>query len=159
MPKSGERVEGADGFPIILAGLFLLLSPFVVECPAWLLMTNRREEAKQVITRLYGEENVSLTLAWLETTQRNEEEGGCAPSETNRDTKPQDSPLAMLFSPTYSRQMAAAGIISCGQQLSGINAVFYYSSGMLRTAGITEDRVGSVIVEVVNVLPTFFSGL
>ncbi|RLN72979.1 hypothetical protein BBJ28_00018686 [Nothophytophthora sp. Chile5] len=62
--SSGWRYLAA--FPCILGALFLLLAPSMcVESPAWLLQKGRREEAKQVIARLYGEENVHTVLVWL----------------------------------------------------------------------------------------------
>ncbi|KAF1774243.1 Major facilitator superfamily domain [Phytophthora cactorum] len=67
--SSGWRYLAA--FPAVLAVLFLLLAPSCcVESPAWLLMKGRREEAKQVITCLYGEENIYLALSWLETPNK-----------------------------------------------------------------------------------------
>ncbi|RLN55056.1 hypothetical protein BBJ28_00004330 [Nothophytophthora sp. Chile5] len=63
------------GFPLVLVALFLLLAPSLcVESPAWLLMKNRGEEAKQVIARLYGEENVYSVLVWLEMSKENSKE-------------------------------------------------------------------------------------
>jgi len=32
-----------------------------------------------------------------------------------------------VFAPKYRMQLAAAILLSCSQQISGINAVFYYS--------------------------------
>lgn len=45
------------------------------------------------------------------------------------------------------------------QQLTGINAVFFYSSTLFEQAGISDDRIGIVAVNFVNVLPTMFCGV
>ncbi|RLN79359.1 hypothetical protein BBJ28_00025176, partial [Nothophytophthora sp. Chile5] len=56
------------GFPIVLAAIFLSLSPFLmVESPVWLLLKGRRTEAEAVLTRLFGEENVPAALEWIES--------------------------------------------------------------------------------------------
>ncbi|RLN61939.1 hypothetical protein BBJ29_003414 [Phytophthora kernoviae] len=137
------------GFPIVLAGLFLLLAPSMcVESPAWLLMKNRRHEATLVITRLYGEENMSSVLSWLETTKDNEE-GMVSAKEVDES----------MFDPKYRRQMAGAILLSCSQQLSGINAVFYYSGDIFSDAGISDPRVGTLIIDIINIWPAFFTGV
>ncbi|KAG2525788.1 hypothetical protein JM18_004709 [Phytophthora kernoviae] len=137
------------GFPIVLAGLFLLLAPSMcVESPAWLLMKNRRHEATLVITCLYGEENMSSVLSWLETTKDNEE-GMVSAKEVDES----------MFDPKYRRQMAGAILLSCSQQLSGINAVFYYSGDIFSDAGISDPRVGTLIIDIINIWPAFFTGV
>jgi sugar porter (SP) family MFS transporter len=155
--SSGWRFIAA--FPIVLAGIFLSLAPFVmVESPAWLLMKGRREDAKKEIARLYGEENVHVALGWLEATEK--KHGGdvefAQPDEL--DLKGASSSVALLFSPLLFRQLLTAVGIACAQQLSGINAVFFYSSDIFKNAGIADDRIGTLIIDIVNVLPTFFSG-
>ncbi|KAE8882022.1 hypothetical protein PF005_g23190 [Phytophthora fragariae] len=136
------------GFPLVLAALFLVLAPSLcVESPSWLLMQNRREEAEHVITRLYGVENVNTVLEWLDTTRENEQSFISA-KEAN------DS----MFDPKYRQQLAGAILLSCSQQLSGINAVFYYSSEIFSDAGISDPRVGTLIIDFINIWPAFFTG-
>ncbi|POM76639.1 LOW QUALITY PROTEIN: Hypothetical protein PHPALM_6098 [Phytophthora palmivora] len=136
------------GFPLVLAALFLTFAPSLcVESPAWLLMNNRREEAEHVISRLYGVENVNTVLAWLETTGDNME-GLIDGNQTDES----------LFDPKYYRQLAGAIMLSCSQQLSGINAVFYYSNSIFADAGISDPRVGTLIIDFINIWPAFFTG-
>ncbi|TMW67448.1 hypothetical protein Poli38472_011068 [Pythium oligandrum] len=61
------------GFPVLLAGIFLLGAPtLMVESPAWLLEKGLREEAECEITRLFDERNVDLALSWLNPTELSE---------------------------------------------------------------------------------------
>ncbi|GAB9473765.1 Solute carrier family 2 [Globisporangium polare] len=153
--SSGWRYIAA--FPIVLAAIFLVLSPFVmVESPAWLLMKGRRDEAKKEIARLFGEENVHVALGWLEATEKTDVEHA-QPDELDLKAS-SSSAIALLFSPLLFRQLLTAVGIACAQQLSGINAVFFYSSDIFKNAGIADDRIGTLIIDIVNVLPTFFSG-
>uniref|UniRef100_H3H1G2 Hexose transporter 1 n=2 Tax=Phytophthora ramorum TaxID=164328 RepID=H3H1G2_PHYRM len=149
---SGDGWRYMAGFPIVLAVIFMLLSPSLsVESPAWLLMKNRREEAKQVITRLYGEEHVHTALGWLEASkQLGEAEAGYS---TN--TEPAES----VLSPKYRMQFLGALLLSCTQQLSGINAVFYYSGDIFSDAGIDDSRIGTLIIDFINIWPAFFTGV
>jgi sugar porter (SP) family MFS transporter len=142
------------GFPVILGGVFVVLAPsLTVESPAWLLVKNRREEAKQVIARLYGEENVYTVLSWLETTDKpHESELGSVGAGAVTESE-------SLFSPKYRLQLAGAILLSCSQQLSGINAVFYYSGSIFKSAGISDPRVGTLIIDFINIFPGFFTGV
>uniref|UniRef100_K3W618 Hexose transporter 1 n=1 Tax=Globisporangium ultimum (strain ATCC 200006 / CBS 805.95 / DAOM BR144) TaxID=431595 RepID=K3W618_GLOUD len=149
------------GFPIVLAGLFIVMSPFaMVESPAWLLMKGRREEAREQIVRLYGEENVHVAFAWLEPAEKVDVESANPDEELIEEValKESGSTISVLFSKMFLRQMLTAIGLCCAQQLTGINAVFYYSSDIFKKAGISDDRVGTLIIDIVNVLPTFFSG-
>ncbi|KAL3670860.1 hypothetical protein V7S43_004045 [Phytophthora oleae] len=95
------------GFPIVLAALFLLLAPSLcVESPAWLLVQNRREDAKHVIARPYGEEHVYTALSWLEPSGKSDAEQGLTQQSAQKDS---------LFSPKYCLQLAAAILLFCSQ--------------------------------------------
>ncbi|KAK1944721.1 Glucose transporter type 1 [Phytophthora citrophthora] len=63
-----------------------------------------------------------------------------------------------MFDPIYRRQLAGAVLLSCSQQLSGINAVFYYSSSIFADAGISDPRVGTLLIDFINIWPAFFTG-
>eukprot|EP00644_Phytophthora_capsici_P010306 jgi/Phyca11/553155/estExt2_Genewise1Plus.C_PHYCAscaffold_510140 len=137
------------GFPIVLAVLFLLLAPYCCEeSPVWLLLGNRQEEAERVITRYYGSENVNTVLEWL-AMSKEEEEGLLNEKQAK----------TSVFDPIYRQQLAGAVLLSCSQQLSGINAVFYYSSSIFADAGISDPRVGTLIIDFINIWPAFFTGI
>ncbi|KAF1328161.1 Solute carrier family 2, partial [Globisporangium splendens] len=158
--SSGWRYIAA--FPIVLAGVFMALAPFVmVESPAWLLMKGRRDDAEKELARLFGHENVHVALGWLEVKEsQNNDVEQAQPNELDLKTSGSNgkSNLALLFSPLLLRQLITAVGIACAQQLSGINAVFFYSSDIFKKAGIADDRIGTLIIDIVNVVPTFFSG-
>ncbi|EGZ27785.1 hypothetical protein PHYSODRAFT_343659 [Phytophthora sojae] len=149
---SGDGWRYMAGFPIVLAAIYMLLSPsLAVESPAWLLMKNRREEARQVITRLYGEEHVQTALGWLEANKQ--------PSEAEAGYAASSQPAESIWSPKYRLQFLGALLLSCTQQLSGINAVFYYSGNIFSDAGISDSRVGTLIIDFINIWPAFFTGV
>ncbi|ETN01829.1 hypothetical protein PPTG_16914 [Phytophthora nicotianae INRA-310] len=67
--------------------------------------------------------------------------------------------LADLFSPALIRQLLVAIGVAGAQQLTGVNAVFFYSSGIFKQAGLSDSRIGVLLVNFVNVLPTLFCGM
>ncbi|KAG7377416.1 hypothetical protein PHYPSEUDO_011657 [Phytophthora pseudosyringae] len=62
--------------------------------------------------------------------------------------------LLLLVSPLLIKQLLVALGVSAAQQLTGINAVCYYSSDIFADAGISDGRVGGVIVYVLMLIPT-----
>ncbi|KAG6974037.1 hypothetical protein JG688_00003253 [Phytophthora aleatoria] len=134
-------------FPCILAVIYLTLAPsMTIESPAWLLTKGRTEEAKQVIANLYGEEHVNTAMSWLEVNKPHAEEG----SITSRES---------MFDPRYRMQLFGGLLLSCAQQLSGINAVFYYSGAIFSDAGISDSRIGTLIINFINIWPAFVTGV
>ncbi|KAF1781540.1 Major facilitator superfamily domain [Phytophthora cactorum] len=88
----------------------------------------RKEEAKQVIARLYGEEHVQTALSWLEVSKASAEEGLI-------DSTPKKE---SMFSPRYRMQL-----------LGGIMLIF-----STRYLGL---RVGTLIIDFINIFPAFFT--
>ncbi|GMF22620.1 unnamed protein product [Phytophthora lilii] len=119
-----------------------------IESPAWLLTKGRTKEAKEVIADLYGEEHVSTAMSWLEVSKLRVEEGST--SLASKDS---------MFAPRYRMQLFGGLLLSCAQQLSGINAVFYYSGSIFSNAGISDSRFGTLIINFINIWPAFFTGV
>ncbi|ETN18051.1 hypothetical protein PPTG_03767 [Phytophthora nicotianae INRA-310] len=152
--SSGWRLIA--GFPIVLAILFLVLASFVmVESPTWLLMVGEHQLAERELARLFGEENVYLAKTWIKQDHPAPQES----EHTIPTTAPEASSFAKLLSPTLIRQLLTAIGVAGAQQLTGINVVFFYSSTLFEQAGISDDRIGIVAVNFVNVLPTMFCGM
>ncbi|KAE8886017.1 hypothetical protein PF002_g23081 [Phytophthora fragariae] len=152
------------GFPIVLAVLFLALAPFViVESPAWLLMVGKTQLAERELGRLFGEENVNTAKTWIKHQHPVSRDDSCNEFDLQQHSDTMDKPksrgLVELFSPRLIRQLLTAIGMAGAQQLTGINAVFFYSSTLFEQAGISDDRVGIVAVNFVNVLPTMFCGM
>ncbi|GAB9473768.1 Solute carrier family 2 [Globisporangium polare] len=153
------------GFQIVWGVIFIALASFLLaESPAWLLTKGKRDEAAQVMGRIYGEQHVSLAFSWFESpASASDIETPRSGSQGTNDSEQlllasQQSTLSLLISPLFRRQLIISIVIAIAQQLSGINAVFYYSSSLFIDAGISDDRVGSLIVNVMSFLPTFATG-
>ncbi|KAG3235826.1 hypothetical protein PI124_g19143 [Phytophthora idaei] len=64
-----------------------------------------------------------------------------------------------MFDPRYRMQLFGGLLLSCAQQLSGINAVFYYSGAIFSDAGISDSRIGTLIINFINIWPAFVTGV
>ncbi|RLN06507.1 hypothetical protein BBO99_00005272 [Phytophthora kernoviae] len=152
------------GFPIVLAVLFLVLSHFImVESPVWLMLHGHRMEGEQVLTRLYGEENVSTALEWIKPPKKHIDEEKQNPcwSEVGHQTVIRGKGLAWgeLFAVEMRRPLIVGMGLACMQKLTGINSIFYYSSSLFGGVGVADGRVCNIIVAIVNLIPTLCSGM
>ncbi|KAI9919242.1 hypothetical protein PsorP6_011951 [Peronosclerospora sorghi] len=71
----------------------------------------------------------------------------------------QQSAFSKLFSPAYRWQLLAAIGVAGSLQLTGINAVFLYSSGIFKQAGLSDSRIGVVLVNSINIVPGLVCGM
>ena len=114
------------GVGAVPAILYFLLLFFVPESPRWLARRSREEEALSVLRRVGGEEHAQSELKEIKESLRNpigKEKGS----------------LGQVF----SSQMKLVLIIGFGiaffQQITGINAIFYYAPMIFEMAGGGKD--------------------
>ncbi|KAG6947127.1 hypothetical protein JG687_00016311 [Phytophthora cactorum] len=152
------------GFPIVLAGIFLVCGQFImVESPVWLMLHGHRKEAEKVLVQLYGEENVTTALSWIKPKKEPvdvEKQEPCW-SEVGHETviKGKGLTWAELFAVEMRRPLVVGMGLACMQKLTGINSIFYYSSSLFGGVGVADGRVCNIIVAIVNLVPTLCSGM
>lgn len=67
-----------------------------------------------------------------------------------------DSSAQLKFSdPIFYKPLGVAAVMMLSQQLCGINAIFYYSTGIFEKAGLDNGPLSTVYVGIVNVVFTF----
>ncbi|XP_062255957.1 solute carrier family 2, facilitated glucose transporter member 1 [Platichthys flesus] len=131
------------GLPAVLQTIML---PFCPESPRYLLISlNQEEEARKALVRLRGTEDVSDDI------QEMKEEGMKMAME-KKVTIPE-----LFRSPSYRQPIIIAIVLQLSQQLSGINAVFYYSTSIFAKAGLTQPIYATIGAGVVNVVFTVIS--
>ncbi|KAF8589928.1 general substrate transporter [Ramaria rubella] len=151
-------------FVLLISGALslaqLLLSFLAIDSPVWLSDKSRLPEAKAAAALLWGDQTLVPTSRTSEDTLR-EEEGLLSHQHTDDpDGRP---PIASRESPTF-RQLIKPPLlrpllIVCfgmvAQQLSGINAVIYYSNDILSRVLPEAAAYVSLGVTVINVFMTF----
>ncbi|MBK9139867.1 MAG: sugar porter family MFS transporter [Verrucomicrobia bacterium] len=128
---------GAEVAPaLVLLGLLF----FASESPRWLLKAGRETEARRILTEVGGPDHAGREVAAVREALRHEE-----------------GRLRELFSPTYRRPLMIAVLLMAFSQFSGINAIMYYSTKILTTAGagVKDAFTASAVIGLVNVIFTF----
>lgn len=130
-----EQILGTnDGWPILLglaicpAVLQLILLPICPESPRYLLITRQwEEEARKALRRLRASAQVDEDIEEMRAEERAQQ------SESHI------SMMELIFSPTLRAPLIIGIVMQLSQQLSGINAVFYYSTDLFTDSGLTDE--------------------
>lgn len=128
------------GIAIIPSAVFLVLLYGIPRSSRWLVTTNQTDEALDVL-RLMGSPNSEAELKEIMESVHME-----------RGTKAEP-----LFNGKYNLPIFLAISIGLFNQLSGINALLYYSNSIFASAGFSSNSAAlqTVGVGVVNLLATF----
>ncbi|XP_029683742.1 solute carrier family 2, facilitated glucose transporter member 1-like isoform X2 [Takifugu rubripes] len=134
------------GFTLLPAVLQCVLLPLCPESPRYLLINcNEESKARNTLMKLRGTEEVS------EDMQEMKEES----QQMQREKKV--TILELFRSPLYRQPILVAIMLQLSQQLSGINAVFYYSTGIFERAGVAQPVYATIGAGVVNTVFTVVS--
>ncbi|KAM6435504.1 solute carrier family 2, facilitated glucose transporter member 1 [Liasis olivaceus] len=134
------------GFTFIPSLIQCILLPFAPESPRFLLI-NRNEEnkAKSVLKKLRGTTDVSRDLQEMK-------------EESRQMLQEKKVTILELFrSSLYRQPLLIAIVLQLSQQLSGINAVFYYSTDIFERAGVQQPVYATIGAGVVNTAFTIVS--
>ena len=123
--------------------VFFILLFTVPESPRWLAMHGRPEVARRVLSRAHGEVLAESELAEVRASLAHEE--GKA-----------EVKLRELWAPELRFVMAIGLIVGILQQITGINAVFFYAPVIFEHAGASTDAafLQAVYVGLVNLVFT-----
>jgi sugar porter (SP) family MFS transporter len=134
------------GAELIPAGLFLLALLWAPESPRWLMVHNKEEAARKVVRRYHPPELVEAELDEIRTSIEN---------SRSRDK----TPLHILFHPGVVKLLGIGLIVAVAQQITGINAVFFYAQTIfeLTGAGTNAAFAQATVIGLVNVAFTLLA--
>jgi len=128
---------GVGAIPAVLYFLLLFLVP---QSPRWLALKGRHDEAKKVLAKIGGEAYAEEVHAEIvKNTQKNSDSGSSS------------------FKEIFSKSMSTILIVGFGiaflQQITGINAIFYYAPMIFGMAGGAQDSafIQAAILGITNV--------
>ena len=118
---------GIEFFPAIL---YFLLLFFVPKSPRWLFSKNRNEEGKAVLTRLRGADAA-------------EQESKEIIASIQEDKNKEKATISDLFNPALKFILFVGITIGILQQVTGINAIYFYATSIFKQTGIGTDAAFS----------------
>jgi MFS transporter, SP family, galactose:H+ symporter len=142
-PEGWRAMLGVSVVPGVLLALAVLTA---VESPRWLAKTGRREDARRTLVALGARDEADARLATIEASLRAEHE---APSWSD------------VFAPRWRTPLIIGLGLAVLQQITGINAIIYYSDTIFAAAGFTtpaaQTEATTWAIGGVNVLSTFIA--
>uniref|UniRef100_A0AAY4EBB2 Major facilitator superfamily (MFS) profile domain-containing protein n=1 Tax=Denticeps clupeoides TaxID=299321 RepID=A0AAY4EBB2_9TELE len=133
-------------FTFIPAVLQCVLLPLCPESPRYLLINQNEEgKAQDVLKKLRGLDDVSSDMKDMKEESR----------QMMREKKV--TIMELFKSPAYRQPIFIAIMLQLSQQLSGINAVFYYSTSIFEKAGVSQPVYATIGAGVVNTAFTVVS--
>uniref|UniRef100_A0A8C2BGE9 Solute carrier family 2, facilitated glucose transporter member 5 n=1 Tax=Cyprinus carpio TaxID=7962 RepID=A0A8C2BGE9_CYPCA len=130
-----------EGWPIMLsftgipAAIQLMLLPFFPESPRYMLIQKGDEKtARKGLQRLRGWEDVDEELCEMRVEEQSERAEGRL------------SVLNLFTFRSLRWQLLSVIFMNMGQQLSGVNAIYYYADSIYSSAGVADDHVQYVTV-------------
>ena len=131
---------GIETLPALIYFLALFAVP---ESPRWLVMQGRYERARRVLERFSGGDRVDSELNAVQKTLRSEAEKT-------------DATFRELFRPAMKVVLTIGVSVAILQQITGINAVFFYAPMIFEQSGVGTDAsfMQAVFVGFVNLVFT-----
>lgn len=137
-----EQIFGNDyawpyllGFGIIFLILQTIFLPFCQESPRYLLITKQNEEEARIsLKRLRGKDDIEEYVEEMREEQR------------AHDSEASVNILQLFQSKLLRRPLIVGIVMHLSQQFSGINAVFYYSTNLFLSSGLSEDSAKFVTI-------------
>ena len=118
---------GVELLPAILYFIFLF---FVPKSPRWLYLTKNVHEAKAILNNLHGVERGNQEITAIEEN---------ISTSKNQST----STLKDLLKPAFRFILIVGLVVGVLQQITGINAVYFYATSIFKQTGIGTDAAFS----------------
>ncbi|EHB12479.1 Solute carrier family 2, facilitated glucose transporter member 2 [Heterocephalus glaber] len=134
---------GLSAGPALLQSLLLIFCP---ESPRYLYIKLEEEvKAKKSLKRLRGSNDVTKDMNEMK-------------KEKEESSSEQKVSVTQLFTnSTYRQPLIVALMLHMAQQFSGINAIFYYSTSIFQTAGLSQPVYATIGVGAINMVFTAVS--
>jgi SP family arabinose:H+ symporter-like MFS transporter len=132
------------GVELIPAMIYFVLLFFVPQSPRWLYLKGNFEEAKKGLIKIHGVQRGGMEIAAI---------------EENIDSEENSSKLKIkdLLKPSLRFILVIGLIVGILQQITGINAVYFYATSIFKQTGIGTDAAFSsgVLLSTISVIFTF----
>lgn len=132
------------GLEMIPAVIYLISLFFVPKSPRWLFANNQEQEAKEVLKDIHGAEQAKLEIISIE-------------ENIKEDTNKEKVSIKDLLNKSLRFIIIIGLVIGVLQQITGINAVYFYATSIFKQTGIGTDAsfASGVLLSTVTVIFTF----
>ena len=132
------------GVELIPAILYFILLFFVPKSPRWLYLKGKFNEAKEVLVKIHGNESGEKEIESIEIN-------------INSDKNKSKLKIKDLLKPSLRFILVVGLIVGVLQQITGINAVYFYATSIFKQTGIGTDAAFSsgVLLSTISVIFTF----
>jgi sugar porter (SP) family MFS transporter len=131
------------GMEILPALAWVILLCFVPESPRWLIVNGRHDDARTILRRLLPAAEIEPQIIAVQEAPRSAESAG-------------QSRLEQVFSRKLRYIMLIGVIVGIAQQITGINAVFFFATSIFEQSGVGTNAAfaQAVWVGLINVVFT-----
>ena len=132
------------GVELIPAGLYFLALFFVPRSPRWLYLKNKFEEAKSVLNQIHGADRGKMEITSIE-------------KNIHDDKDKSKVAIKDLLKRSLRFILIIGLVVGVLQQITGINAVYFYATSIFKQTGIGTDAAFSsgVLLSTITVIFTF----
>ncbi|MFT7499004.1 MAG: SP family arabinose:H+ symporter-like MFS transporter [Porticoccaceae bacterium] len=132
---------GVELFPAVFYFIFLF---FIPRSPRWLYLKGKYEEAKNVLMQIHGTERGRIEIVSIE-------------KNSNADKNKSALKIKDILKPSLRFILVVGLIVGVLQQITGINAVYFYATSIFKQTGIGTDAAFSsgVLLSTISVIFTF----
>jgi SP family arabinose:H+ symporter-like MFS transporter len=134
---------GIEALPAVIYFFLLFIVP---SSPRWLAMRGEDEKALAILTKAAGKEDAAETMVAIKES-------------LNKNVEKEKVPVRELFKPAMKLVMLIGIVIAILQQITGINAVFFYAPMIFEQTGIGADASFSqaIFVGLINIVFTILA--
>jgi sugar porter (SP) family MFS transporter len=134
---------GVEALPAVIYFFGLYIVP---RSPRWLIMKGLDEEAEKVMLKFEDDEKAKENIAAVHESLKSEE-------------GKQRTPITELFKPAFTLVLTIGLVIGVLQQITGINAVFFYAPMIFEQSGIGTDAsfIQAILVGITNLVFTILA--
>ncbi|MEO0899718.1 MAG: sugar porter family MFS transporter [Bacteroidota bacterium] len=132
------------GIETLPALLFMIAMMFVPPSPRWLMLKNRTEQAKKTLERIHSKAIAKEEFEKMKS------------SMVNVSAK---VPLKELLNPSLRMVLSVGVLIAVLQQITGVNAIYFYATNIFEQSGVGKDAAfaQAVWVGIINVVFTLIA--
>ena len=137
---------GVEFVPAFLYFLLLFITP---KSPRWLTLKKRFTEAEKVLIQIHGRDIAEIEIAAIRQYH------------TDKEVKTSSVHILELIKPTLRFIFVVGLVIGILQQITGINAVYFYATSIFKQTGIGTDAAFSsgILLSTITVIFTIISML